>query len=179
MASQKQLEANRRNCLKSTGPRTPEGKAIVALNALKHGLRSERAVAPGEDPEEFANFREELLSELAGGSAVESIFVERLVLAAWRLRRVVRMEVEMMMADCEVWDGDELSKHTTLGRKVGPVLGGSEKYCRLWAYELQLDGMLRRALHELERLRAVRKACGAAPPPLAVDVDISGVARVP
>jgi len=179
MASQKQLEANRRNALKSTGPKTPEGKAIVALNALQHGLRSERAVAPGEDAEEFANFREELLSELAGDSAVESIFVERLVLAAWRLRRVVRMEVEMMMADCQVWEGDELSKYATLGRKVGSALSGGKKYRCLWDYELQLDGMLRRALHELERLRAVRNACGAAPPPLAVDVDISGAARMP
>jgi len=38
MASQKQIDANRRNAERSTGPRTPEGKAIVKNNALKHGL---------------------------------------------------------------------------------------------------------------------------------------------
>ena len=36
--SQKQLEANRKNALKSTGPRTPEGKAAISRNALKHGI---------------------------------------------------------------------------------------------------------------------------------------------
>ena len=38
MTSPKKAEANRRNALNSTGPRTPEGKAAVRLNALKHGL---------------------------------------------------------------------------------------------------------------------------------------------
>ena len=41
MTSDKQAQANRRNALKSTGPKTPEGKDAVRLNALKHGLRSE------------------------------------------------------------------------------------------------------------------------------------------
>jgi hypothetical protein len=41
---------NRQNALKSTGPRTPEGKAVVRWNALKHGLRSDAAALPNEDP---------------------------------------------------------------------------------------------------------------------------------
>ena len=177
MVSQKQLEANRRNARKSTGPKTPEGKAIVACNAVKHGLRSEHVLAPGEDAEEFAQFQRELLAELMDASAVESIFAERVVLAAWRLRRAIRLEAEMMMADCQVWD-KQLPTYSTLGRKVGPALTSSDKYRRLWDYEGQLDGSLRRALHELERIQALRVA-GAAAQPLAVDVDISGPARMP
>jgi hypothetical protein len=51
MTSEKQAEANRRNALKSTGPKTPEGKNAVRLNALKHGLLSQEILLPGEDEE--------------------------------------------------------------------------------------------------------------------------------
>jgi len=40
MASPAQIAANRRNALKSTGPKTARGKAIVSRNPLKHGFRS-------------------------------------------------------------------------------------------------------------------------------------------
>ncbi len=49
MTSEKQIRANRRNALKSTGPKTPEGKATVRLNARTHGLRSQEILFPGED----------------------------------------------------------------------------------------------------------------------------------
>ena len=48
MASEKQVRANRQNIQMSTGPKTPEGKAAVRLNAAKHGLLSEEALLPGE-----------------------------------------------------------------------------------------------------------------------------------
>lgn len=51
MTSDKKKESNRRNALKSTGPRTPEGKDAVRLNALKHGLLSRETLLPGEDEE--------------------------------------------------------------------------------------------------------------------------------
>jgi len=51
MTSNRKAEANRRNARKSTGPKTPEGKAAVRLNALKHGLLSREVLLPGEDEE--------------------------------------------------------------------------------------------------------------------------------
>ena len=57
MTSDKKAEANRRNALKSTGPKTPEGKAAVRLNALRHGLRSEEILLPGEDEEALRGAR--------------------------------------------------------------------------------------------------------------------------
>jgi hypothetical protein len=53
MATLKQFEANRRNAQKSTGPNTPEGKAAVSMNTLRHGLRARTVVLPGENREEF------------------------------------------------------------------------------------------------------------------------------
>ena len=49
MTSEKQAEANRCNALNSTGPKTPEGKAAVSHNALRHGLLSRDILLPGED----------------------------------------------------------------------------------------------------------------------------------
>jgi len=51
MTSEKKAQSNRRNALKSTGPKTPEGKDAVRLNALKHGLLSQEILLPGEDEE--------------------------------------------------------------------------------------------------------------------------------
>jgi len=52
MTTEAQVAANRLNARKSTGPRTEEGKAKVALNAVTHGLRARGVVLPGEGPDE-------------------------------------------------------------------------------------------------------------------------------
>jgi hypothetical protein len=50
------IEANRKNSLKSTGPKTPQGKAVVRYNALKHGILAREAViTEGDGREERAN----------------------------------------------------------------------------------------------------------------------------
>jgi hypothetical protein len=49
MTTTKRMAANRRNAQKSTGPKTPEGKAVVRLNAMKHGLLSREVLLPDED----------------------------------------------------------------------------------------------------------------------------------
>src|SRR5437870_3847950 len=63
MATLKQVEANRHNALLSTGPKTPEGKAAVRLNALRHGLRAHAVVLPGENPEAFQQLCYDLEAE--------------------------------------------------------------------------------------------------------------------
>ena len=87
--SQRKLLANRRNALRSTGPRTPSGKAVAARNAITHGLLSRRVVMPTEDYDEFAAFSTTLLDELAPVGPTESFMATRIVASAWRLRRVV------------------------------------------------------------------------------------------
>jgi hypothetical protein len=65
MASQKQIDANRRNAQKSTGPITEAGKAVAKFNALRHGMTAESAVLPYEDHLAYAMLREALLSHYA------------------------------------------------------------------------------------------------------------------
>ncbi|MHC4525739.1 MAG: hypothetical protein ACYSU8_09440 [Planctomycetota bacterium] len=96
MLSEKQLLANQKNALRSTGPRTPEGRAISSRNAMKHGLRSENTVIPGEHAEEFEQFRQLLLEDLAAEGAMEIFLADRIVAGFWKLRRAGRIETEMI-----------------------------------------------------------------------------------
>src|SRR5215208_6886184 len=91
MASRKQIQANRQNALKSTGPKTPEGKDTARLNATKHGLLSQE-VLPGEDEEALKELAERLRAELQPVGEMESLLVERIIDATWRLRRLSRVE---------------------------------------------------------------------------------------
>jgi len=76
--SEKRTAASRRNALKSTGPRTPEGKAKTALNALKHGLRATSLAVPVlENPEDWEVHRHLVLRDLSPGGYLETILSER------------------------------------------------------------------------------------------------------
>jgi len=92
MRSEKKAEANRRNALKSTGPKTPEGKAAVSLNALKHGLLSQEILLPREDQEALRELDECLRNELQPVGELENLLVDRIIASYWRLRRVGRIE---------------------------------------------------------------------------------------
>jgi len=94
--SNARAQASRRNGTKSRGPKTPEGKARSARNALKHGLRAENyVVLPDEDAAEFAALEAALMGELAPQGVLQRILVGRIARAAWRLDRAERLEVEL------------------------------------------------------------------------------------
>jgi hypothetical protein len=92
MATERQIEANRRNAMKSCGPRTSEGKAKVAMNALKHGLLAQHVVLPNEDGDEFQEFSLGLEQQLLPVGELERMLVDSIAAYAWRLRRLVRVE---------------------------------------------------------------------------------------
>ena len=92
MTTQKQIEANRQNSRKSTGPKTPAGKAESKKNAMKHGLLAEEVVVRDEDPVEFAGAIESLFDEFQPQGSLEEQLVERVAACMWRLRRIYRVE---------------------------------------------------------------------------------------
>ena len=88
-------EASRRNGAKSRGPKTAEGKARSARNALRHGMRAlQYVVLPDEDAVQFQRLEAALLDELAPEGACSPL-ARRVAVAAWRLARADRMEVEL------------------------------------------------------------------------------------
>src|SRR5262249_59773483 len=85
-------EINRRNSRKSTGPRTPEGKARSRFNAVKHGCRARAPILPGEDPDAFRRRQEAWAEALAPGDVVEQFLIERAAVASWKIERADRVE---------------------------------------------------------------------------------------
>jgi hypothetical protein len=178
MASEAQVTANRLNAAKSTGPRTPQGKEIVAQNALKHGLLARRDVIAGEDQEEFDLHRSRLLADLAPGRPVESLLAEQIVSLSWRLRRaayvqnqvfdyLVAREIEDALR-CygdvlSVKDQEEIEKNTefnlslAVGRTVALDCWKEKVLDRLQLYERRIESSLCRIMRELEHLGRRRK----------------------
>ena len=96
MATLKQIEANRRNALLSTGPKTPEGKAAVRLNALRHGLRAHTVVLPGEKSEAFHQLCDDLEAEWQPQTRTEQLYVEQMAVSQWKLRRMEIGEISLL-----------------------------------------------------------------------------------
>ena len=223
MASEKQIQANRQNALKSTGPRTPEGKEAVRLNALSHGLRSEEILLPGEDGEALTELGDILTTELQPVGAVENLLVARITAAAWRLRRLGRVEAGIFARELyeelakrarqearsytkqeskyhEIIDSElptatiiDQEKYreaiseakqmeaardgetATLGQTFIRDAETANAFSKLSRYETAIERSLYKALHELQREQAARRADGSVTPPAAIDVDVSGV----
>jgi hypothetical protein len=218
MTSDKQARANRRNGLKSTGPKTPEGKATVRHNATKHGLLSRDVLLPGEDGTALEELSQRLRDELQPVGELESLLVDRITAAYWRLRRLGRVEAGIFawqlyeeLAEraqheaksyvstiADVYNDDFIrdeQKHqealskaqeikakqdaetATLGRTFIRDADKANAFSKLSRYETAIERSLYKALHELQRRRAARLAEGNVPPPMVVDVDVSGVSR--
>jgi hypothetical protein len=94
--SERRIQANRRNALRSTGPKTTQGKRTVARNAIKHGfLAREVVITMGggeEDLEEFHALAERLWEYYEPANVVEESLVQTIATCWWRKARVIRAE---------------------------------------------------------------------------------------
>lgn len=98
MATKKQIEANRRNAKKSTGPKSKKGRQSACNNSTKHGLTARRITVGDEDRGEYEAFRDDLLEFLWPASPLEKLLANQVAESAWRLRRVREIEYQMWQA---------------------------------------------------------------------------------
>ena len=94
MATQKQILANRQNAQSSTGPKTHEGKAVVAQNALKHGVLARKDVISAENQADFDHHVEQMLSSLKPVGPMESMLAMRIISLLWRLKRAEHFQTQ-------------------------------------------------------------------------------------
>ena len=101
MTSLRQIRANQRNALKSTGPNTAEGKDRSRCNAVRHGLTAETVIGALEDAEDYKAFEGAIIADYDAQSVVERELVLRLASILWRLRRATTMETGLFEIQAE------------------------------------------------------------------------------
>ena len=101
MTTPTRIETNRRNVLKSTGPRTPRGKAKASLNSMRHGFRSRDALLPGENSRDFFDLLHRLCAEFSPATATQEILLDQMAVAYWKLARLQRIENYVYRVGCE------------------------------------------------------------------------------
>lgn len=101
MTSWRQFEANRRNALKSTGPKTEVGKRASRCNAVRHGLTAETVITALEEAEDYKSFEAAITADYDAQSAVERELVLRLASILWRLRRATTIETGLFEIQAE------------------------------------------------------------------------------
>jgi hypothetical protein len=102
MTSFRQIEANRRNANRSTGPRTEEGKRQSRRNALRHGLTAETVIDGLEDSEDYRAFEAAVTADYDAQTAVERELVLRLASLLWRLRRIISIETDLLRIQSDI-----------------------------------------------------------------------------
>src|SRR5262249_30735657 len=131
--SEKQLIANRMNSRLSTGPRTPEGKAKASMNNTSFGMRSSKAVLPGESQAEYDRLRDNAMIDLAPANETEAALVDRFARLEWRGMR------------------GEAAEDGRASRRIREVVRGAEDRAATLAARLMRD--LNKNLENAQELR--------------------------
>jgi hypothetical protein len=173
-----QLAANRANASQSTGPRTPEGKLRSSQNARKHGFTATSfAVVRLEDLNEVAHLREDLISLYRPVNSQELFALERVALAQQAILRAARLE-SGFLSNClgesldtrgefrppshsqvavEIETNQAQERNFRLADGFHRLITQSNSFALLLRYQAQAERQYRRAIEELDRLKALRE----------------------
>jgi hypothetical protein len=159
MPTLRQIEANRLNAQKSTGPRTPQGKAVSSQNALKSGLDAESQFVTGEDRTDFAQLQHEYIARFQPLTPEERFQVDTLLRSEWILRRLFR-------AEAQLWEYHALRADRSEGVPLGEALvAGNEVFRRLQRRITLAERSYKDAFAEVERLQRARRSLAVVPTP--------------
>ena len=148
MATERQIEANRRNAGRSTGPKSAGGKARCRGNATKHGLAGASAMVEAGLSAAFEARRAKWSAEFrpvgeAGGWALDravaaSLRIERCERAMDGLTEVVGERARL------AWDEDRAVEAATVAGRLArdPVLASRQLQASLAGVELLVDSWL-------------------------------------
>jgi hypothetical protein len=175
MSTDKQINANRKNAQKSTGPQTVEGKAAVSQNAVKHGLLAQ-SVIKGENEADYVAFHDKMVAEMKPVGPTEILLAERIVSLWWRLERaehiqnqaldvmIARDEPSPLQKDLQKWMPKNIGPDTrgagpelVLGRAIIKDYSDSKVLDRLMLYERRIENSLTKSTRELERRQIIRQ----------------------
>jgi hypothetical protein len=155
MTSQSQIDANRINAQKSTGPKTPEGKAKSRRNALQHGLTAKTCMLADEDPDDLLDLTEEIREKFDPQDTDEDFLIEASI---FNLRLVVDKAPPPLMEA----QGETCQRAWAYMRDAN----GGNALSKLSRYETTLLREYDRSRAELEKMQKIR-AARPTPPPMA------------
>ena len=163
MISERQLEANRRNAAKSHGPKTPEGRAAVRHNALKHGFTAAEIILPTVEEEiDFEQFRYAFEEEYRPVGPTEEVLVEDMVISRWRLNRIRKMEPGFFAMELDSRKEatakyfSHLNAQAHLAAAISHDAFHDDVLGKMSRHEGRFERTFYKALKELQRLRALR-----------------------
>jgi hypothetical protein len=152
MSTQAQIEANRANAQLSTGPKTPEGKQIVAKNRITHGLTGQAVLIPGENPDDLKRLAIKLELELAPVNEVEAALVNTIANLQWRLDRVAAW-IGQLTAECLEADPAQPSR---LMKMFSKTANPCDAYERLNRHEASLRRQWHKCVRDLQNSKDER-----------------------
>ena len=159
--SEKQLEANRANAQKSTGPKSDAGKRRSRLNAARHGLTGQVVVLPQEDMEAFQQFSAGIVASLAPETPVERQLAQSYASYQWRINRAAAIEDTMftlgiMEETAENLNIEDAEAHNATSN-AKTFRGGAHEFDKLSMYNQRLVNQAEKVLKQLKQLQAERQ----------------------
>jgi hypothetical protein len=160
MISEKQLEANRTNAQKSTGPRTEAGKKRSSLNALRHGLTGQTVVLPEEDLAAHHAFLKGIVESFSPADANETQLAQSYAEYQWRLNRIAAIETTMFTLGIMEDNAGNLNLedpqvHNAVSY-AKTFRSQSGEFGRLSMYNQRLENSAAKVLKQLKELQAER-----------------------
>ena len=172
MATEKQILANRLNAQRSTGPKTLEGKGIVAQNSTKHGVLARKNVICTETQADFDQHADQMLAQLKPVGPMESMLAMRVISLSWRLKRAEDFQtqtfntlntkkpltpLEKMKRSVFHQDEDPTNPNHTIGQTIIKDFENENVLDRLLRYEKRIEHSLYKTLNEIQRLKIIRQ----------------------